>query len=50
MTCHNVFNVWPKTTLLPVWYRDAKRFFLRGTCLKEQSTETESRDMGKLSD
>ena len=20
-----VFNVWPKTTLLPVWYRDAKR-------------------------
>ena len=50
MTCHNVFNVWPKTTLLPVWHRDAKRFFLRGTCLKEQSTETESRDTGKLSD
>ena len=24
--CHNVFNVWPKTTLLlPVWPRDAKR-------------------------
>ena len=24
--CHNVFNVWPKTTfLLPVWRRDAKR-------------------------
>ena len=23
--CHNVFNVWPKTTLLPVWHRDAKR-------------------------
>ena len=24
--CHNVFNVWPKTTLLlPVWLRDAKR-------------------------
>ena len=26
ITCHNVFNVWPKTTLLlPVWPRDAKR-------------------------
>ena len=26
ITCHNVFNVWPKTTLLlPVWSRDAKR-------------------------
>ena len=24
--CHNVFNVWPKTTLLlPVWHRDTKR-------------------------
>ena len=24
--CHNVFNVWPKTTLLlPVWARDNKR-------------------------
>ena len=24
--CHNIFNVWPKTTLLlPVWPRDAKR-------------------------
>ena len=24
--CRNVFNVWPKTTLLlPVWPRDAKR-------------------------
>ena len=24
--CHNVFNVWPRTTpLLPVWPRDAKR-------------------------
>ena len=21
--CHNVFNVWPKTTLLPAWHRDA---------------------------
>ena len=25
ITCHNVFNVWPKTTLLPVGPRDAKR-------------------------
>ena len=25
ITCHNAFNVWPKTTLLPVWARDAKR-------------------------
>ena len=25
ITCHNVFNMWPKTTLLPVWPRDAKR-------------------------
>ena len=26
ITCHNVLNVWPKTTLLlPVWPRDAKR-------------------------
>ena len=25
ITCRNVFNVWPKTTLLPVWPRDAKR-------------------------
>ena len=24
ITCHNVFNVWPKTTLLPVWPRDGK--------------------------
>ena len=24
ITCYNVFNVWPKTTLLPVWRRDAK--------------------------
>ena len=23
--CHNVFNAKPKTTLLPVWHRDAKR-------------------------
>ena len=23
-TCCNVVNVWPKTTLLPVWVRDAK--------------------------
>ena len=24
--CHNVFHVWPKTTLLfPLWPRDAKR-------------------------
>ena len=23
--CHNAFNVWPKTTLLPVWPRDATR-------------------------
>ena len=22
--CHNVFNVWPKTIVLPVWPRDAK--------------------------
>ena len=22
---HNVFNVWPKMTLLPVWPRDAER-------------------------
>ena len=25
ITCCNAFNVWPKTTLFPVWYRDAKR-------------------------
>ena len=24
ITCHNVFNVWSKTTLLPVWPSDAK--------------------------
>ena len=23
--CHNVLNVWPKTTLLPVWRRDTQR-------------------------
>ena len=23
--CQNVFNVWPKTMLLPVWPRDARR-------------------------
>ena len=23
--CYNVFNVWPKTTLLPVWPRDTRR-------------------------
>ena len=25
ITCHNVFNVWPKTTLLPVSPRDTQR-------------------------
>ena len=26
ITCHNVFNMWPKTTLLlPVWPRDAQK-------------------------
>ena len=25
ITCCNVFNVWPKTSLLPVWHRGAKR-------------------------
>ena len=25
ITCRNVFNVWPKTTLLPLWPRDTKR-------------------------
>ena len=25
ITCRNVFSVWPKTTLLPVWPRVAKR-------------------------
>ena len=25
ITCCNVFNVWPRTNLLPVWPRDAKR-------------------------
>ena len=25
ITCRNVFNVWPKTTLLPMWPRDTKR-------------------------
>ena len=26
ITCHNVFNVWPKATLpLPVWPRDTKK-------------------------
>ena len=25
LTYCNIFNVWPKTTLLPVWPRDAKR-------------------------
>ena len=24
ITCHNIFNMWPKRTLLPVWPRDAK--------------------------
>ena len=22
ITCHSIFNVWPKTVLLPVWPRD----------------------------
>ena len=25
ITCHSVFYVWPKTALLPVWPRGAKR-------------------------
>ena len=29
--CHNVFNVWPKTTLLPAWPRDAERLDSPGT-------------------
>ena len=24
ITCHHVLNGWPKTSLLPVWHRDAK--------------------------
>ena len=31
ITCHTVFNVRPKTTLLPVWCRDAKRLDIPGT-------------------
>ena len=31
ITCHSVFNVWPKTTLLlPVWPRDAKKLDIPG--------------------
>ena len=30
ITCQNVFNVWPKTTLLLVWPRDAKRLDIPG--------------------
>ena len=30
ITCHNVFNAWPKTPLLPVWRRDAKRLATPG--------------------
>ena len=37
--CHDVFNVWPKTTLLPVWKRDAKKLGtpanVRGNWLSE---------------
>ena len=32
ITCHNVFNVLPKTTFpLPVWPRDAKRLDSAGS-------------------
>ena len=31
ITCCNAFNVWPKTMLLPVWPRDAKRLHTPGT-------------------
>ena len=32
--CYNVFNVWPKIILLPVWPRDSKRLDTpAGDCL-----------------
>ena len=31
--CCNVTNVWPKTTLLPVWRRDTKRLDAPATVL-----------------
>ena len=34
---HNVFNVWPKTTLLPVWRRDAKKLDTPASSLKTQN-------------
>ena len=33
--CHSVFNVWPKTTVLPVWPRDAKRLDTPGRVLAQ---------------
>ena len=40
--CHNVFNVWPKTTLLlPVWPRDAKRSDTPVRTLKGRTTTSE---------
>ena len=32
--CCNVFNVWPKTTLLPVWCRDAKKLDTPGRTMQ----------------
>ena len=55
ITCHDVFNVWPKTTLLPVWLRDATRLHTPSrvlsarTCVSSRKPEKERRtDVTKL--
>ena len=42
ITCHNVFNVWPKTTFLPVWPRDTKMLDTPGREFPSRSCEPRS--------
>ena len=45
ITCHNVFNVWPKATLLlPVWWRDAKSSDTPGKVSMEIVTGSQCRE------
>ena len=54
--CHNVFNLWPKTTLLPAWPRDGKRLDTPGLgtparatwpCLSMNNSRPNHRATGK---
>ena len=41
--CRNVFNMWPKTTLLTVWCRGAKRLDTLDTALGKRLLEVQGK-------